>query len=282
MIIKTFLMRRILSSNRHLPLSTSTSHVVPFCKFSVTSSTSSPTFSSSGSIKNLVTKPSPARLFNVLWNDNLHSAIPEKYNLVPKDFIPAALEAISLVTTAASEGDWEALDGLVEPHCIQGLQDQVGKLNEEDRKLIALHPDDAFLSYISNERNCEEGRDIKLVVHFYPGLYTVRGVADEMNQLKKETDEKIQKEIFEGKIKNTSDLKGEFVDFKEKVKELNVARSDLLNKNGTSWCGLVGNYRLVRESLHDQWLVFEVGQADSLEVMTPIGRLVIIQNQVRH
>merc|ERR1711972_1202969 len=85
------------------------------------------------------------------------------------------------------------------------------------------------------------------------------------------TDEKIQKEIFEGRIKNTSDLKGEFVDFKEKVKELNVARSDLLNKNGTSWCGLVGNYRLVRESLDDQWVVSEVGQADSLEVMTPIG-----------
>jgi len=93
-----------------------------------------------------------------------------------------------------------------------------------------------------------------------------------MNQLKREADEKIKKDIFEGNIKNTTDLKGEFVDFKEKLQELNAERSDLFQRNGVFWCGMVGNYRLVRESLDGEWAVSEVGQADCTKVMSQIVR----------
>ena len=272
-IAQGFLAKRILSSPRHL--SSAAYLIFPTSRFSLTSTTNGPTFSSTGNPKNLVTKLGVGRLFNVLWNGKLHSPMPQKYNLVPKEFISVALEAVALVTRAASEKDWEGLDGLVHQHCISGLRDQVESMSEGERKQIVLHPEDAFLSFISNEKKSSGGKDVNLVVFFYPDLYKVKETAEEMNQLKKETDEKIKKNIFEGNIKNTSDLKDEFVDFKEKLKELNAERSDLFNKHGASWCGMVGNYRLVRESLDGQWAVSELGQVDSARVMTPIVRWAI-------
>jgi len=269
MIANSFLTKRILSPPCHLPLSQTTLFISPA---SSRFSSNGPTFSSTGSTKNLVSKLGPGRLFNVLWNGKLHSPMPKQYNLVPKEFIPAALEAVALVTRSASERDWEGLEGLVHQNCIQGIRDQVDGMSEEERKLIVMHPGDAFLSFISNERSCGGGKDVNLVVFFYPDLHTVKETAQEMNQLKKETDEKIKKDIFEGNIKNTADLKNEFVDFKEKIKELNFARGDLMNRNGMSWCGTVGNYRLVRESLDGQWVVSEVGQADSTKVLTQLVR----------
>ena len=139
--------------------------------------------------------------------------MPKQYNLVPKEFIPAALEAAALVTRTASERDWEGLEGLVQQNCILGIRRQVDGMSDEERKLIVLNPEDAFLSFISNERSCNGGKDVNLVVYFYPDLHTVRDTAEQMNQLKREADEKIKKDIFEGNIKNTTDLKGEFVDF---------------------------------------------------------------------
>lgn len=198
--------------------------------------------------------------------------MPKQYNLLPKEFIPAALEAVALVTRTASERDWEGLEGLVRQNCIHGIRDQVGGMSEEERKLIVLHPEDAFLSFISNERSCGGGKDVNLVVFFYPDLHTVKDTAEAMNQLKKETDEKIKKDIFEGNIKNTTDLKGEFVDFKEKLQELNAECGDLFKRNGVFWCGMVGNYRLVRESLDGEWAVSEIGQADSTKVMAQLVR----------
>jgi len=198
--------------------------------------------------------------------------MPQQYNLVPKEFVPAALEAVALVTRTASEKDWEGLEGFVRQNCIEGIRGQVDGMSEEERKLIVVHPEDAFLSFISNERSCDGGKDVNLVVFFYPGLNTVKDTADKMNELKKESNEKITKEIVDGNIKNTADLKNEFVEFKDKIKELNVERSDLFNKNGVFWCGMVGNYRLVRDSLDGQWAVSEVGQADCSKVMLQLIR----------
>ena len=267
MIANRLLAKRILSPPCHLPLSSTA-----FWRFSSSFPSNGPSFSSTGSSKNLVTKLGPGRLFNLLWNGKLHSPMPKQYNLVPKEFIPAALEAVALVTRTASERDWEGLEGLVRQNCIHGIRDQVGGMSEEERKLIVLHPEDAFLSFISNERSCGGGKDVNLVVFFYPDLHTVKDTAEAMNQLKKETDEKIKKDIFEGNIKNTTDLKGEFVDFKEKLQELNAERGDLFERNGVFWCGMVGNYRLVRESLDGEWAVSEIGQADSTKVMAQLVR----------
>jgi len=108
-------------------------------------------------------------LFNLLWNGKLHSPMPKQYNLVPKEFIPAALEAAALVTRTASEGDWEGLEGLVQQNCILGIRRQVDGMSDEERKLIVLNPEDAFLSFISNERSCNGGKDVNLVVFFLPG-----------------------------------------------------------------------------------------------------------------
>ena len=267
MIANSFIAKRILSPTYHLPLSSTA-----FCRFSSSSPSTGPTFSSTGSSKNLVTKLGSGRLFNLLWNGKLHRPIPQQYNLVLKEFVPAALEAVALVTKTASEKDWEGLEGLVRQSCIQGIREQVDGMREEERKLIVVHPEDAFLSFISNERSCDGGKDVNLVVFFYPGLHTVKDTAERMNELKKESDEKIKKDIVEGNIKNTADLKNEFVDFKDKIKELNAERGDLFNKNGVFWCGMVGNYRLERESLEGQWAVSEVGQADCTNVMFQLVR----------
>ena len=80
--------------------------------------------------------------------------MPQQYNLVPKEFVPAALEAVALVTRTASEKDWEGLEGLVRQNCIQGIRGQVDGMSEEERKLIVVHPEDAFLSFISNKSCC--------------------------------------------------------------------------------------------------------------------------------
>ena len=264
--------KRILFPPSRLPPSSTAFVTTPFLRFSSSSPSNGPTFSSTGSTKNLVTKLGPGRLLNLLWNGKLHSPIPKQYNLVPKEFIPAALEAVALVSKTASERDWEGLEGLVRQNCILGIQEQVDGMSEEERKLIVVHPEDAFLSFISNEKSCGGGKDVNLVVFFYPGLHTVKDTAEEMNQLKKETDDKIKKNIFEGNIKNTTDLKGEFVDFKEKLQELNAERGDLFKRNGAFWCGMIGNYRLVRESVDGEWAVSEVGQADCTKVMAQIVR----------
>ena len=268
MIANRLLAKRILSPTPyHLPLSP-----IAFSRFSSSSPSSGPTFSSTGNPKNLVTKLGPRRLFNLLWNGKLHSPMPKQYNLVPKEFIPAAVEAVAMVTKTARERDWEGLEGLVQQSCIQGIRDQVDSMSEEERKLIVVHPEDAFLLFISNESSCGGGKDVNLVVFFYPDLHTIKHTAEQMNQLKKETDEKIQKDIAQGNIKNTTDLKGEFVDFKEKLREMNVERGDLFKRNGIFWCGMVGNYRLVRESLDGEWAISAVGQADSTKVMAQLVR----------
>ena len=45
--------------------------------------------------------------------------LPSSHGLDLEEFLASAREAVGLVTRAAVEGDWEELEGLVEPGCVR-------------------------------------------------------------------------------------------------------------------------------------------------------------------
>ena len=79
----------------------------------------SPTFSTTGSPSSLVTKLSPPRCGLLMLRGSPMAPLPSSHGLDLEEFLPSAREAAGLVTRAAVEGDWEALEGLVEPDCVR-------------------------------------------------------------------------------------------------------------------------------------------------------------------
>ena len=130
-----------------------------------------PTFSSRGDPRALVTRLGPLALMNVIVRGKPNSALP---NVSCEDFLPEAVEAVGLTTRAASEGDWDSLEGLVELRCIYSLREQLEGMGEVERGYVALEPKDVFLSFISNPEKCAHGRDFTLVTFSLPGLQDAR------------------------------------------------------------------------------------------------------------
>ena len=133
-------------------------------------SVQAPTFSSSGDTENIVTKLCPNRIATMIITGKPNRPLPASYNLDLEEFLPGAISAVSVVTNAMADDDWESLPGLVESRCVRNLRSVMSALSPEERELTRLNSDDVFLSFISNPENCASGNDLKIVTHSLPQL----------------------------------------------------------------------------------------------------------------
>merc|ERR1719300_1085284 len=85
---------------------------------------------------------------------------PASYNVDVKEFMPVAKGAVSIVTKAMANQEWESLLGLVDPECITQLRSI----------MLSLDPEDVFFSFISNVTNCDKGNNLNLVFFSLPKL----------------------------------------------------------------------------------------------------------------
>ena len=154
-----------------------------------------PTFNSTGDSSSLVTKLGLSKIGHVIIRGKVNIPFPKSYNLNIEEFLPGATEAAGLVTQAASQGNWEDLEGLVDPACIQGLRNQLENYSQPLKDLIALDPEDVFLSFIANDVDCQEGNNLQVVTFSFPGLAKIQRVQGVVKQRMEEL--KAMKELKE-------------------------------------------------------------------------------------
>ena len=206
-----------------------------------------PTFSSTGSPKNLVKKLELQRIGKVIVRGTPNFIFPTEYDLKADNFLPGAREAVGLVTKAASEGDWDSLEGLVEPRCIDSLREQLEGMKEVEKVYVALNPDDVFFSYISNEHNCDKGNNLNIVTFSLPELGQIyeqhKIMAERIQQLKEDG------ELHKGMVE---------VMIREVIAQTGKDPNKVFRDNEI----IVGNYRFVRPSSSSGWMISELGQTN--------------------
>ena len=161
-------------------------------------SVQAPTFSSSGDTENIVTKLCPNRIATMIITGKPNRPLPASYNLDLEEFLPGAISAVSVVTNAMAEEDWESLPGLVESRCVRNLRPVISALSPKERELTRLNSDDVFLSFISNPENCASGNDLKIVTFSLPQLGEAKSLVDK------------HKEAIIAEIKAHKECKAEF------------------------------------------------------------------------
>lgn len=211
-----------------------------------------PTFSSTGDISSLVTKLDLSKIGHVIIRGKVNIPFPKSYNVNIEEFLPGATEAAGIVTQAACQENWEELEGLVSSDCIQGLRNQLGNYSQLQRDLVALDPEDVFLSFIANDVNCEEGNNLQVVTFSLPGFSKVMRVQKTVNQR--------MAELKEMKELNNERLKEIIAEVRD---ENSIDPQAIFNNNEI----LIGNYRLERTNSDSQWVVTEVGQANMRDSM---------------
>ena len=127
-------------------------------------SVQAPTFSSSGDTENIVTKLGPNRIATMIITGKPNRPLPASYNVDVEEFLPGAISAVSVVTNAMAEDDWEALPGLVESRCVSNLRPVMSALSPEERELTRLNSADVFLSFISNPENYFSIYNLKFIL----------------------------------------------------------------------------------------------------------------------
>merc|ERR1719300_1601725 len=160
---------------------------------------------------------------------------PASYNVDVKEFMPVAKGAVSIVTKAMANQEWESLLGLVDPECITQLRSIMLSLDQEQRDLCVLDPEDVFFSFISNVTNCDKGNNLNLVFFSLPKLGSIKSMVEENKELRR----KMESEVKE-RVNN--------IDTKNEDKEI-----------------IIGNYRMVRDQGTGQWTIAEVSQICSTQ-----------------
>ena len=208
-----------------------------------------PTFNSTGDTSTLVTKLGLSKIGHVIIRGKVNIPFPKSYNLNIDEFLPVATEAAGLVTQAASQGNWEDLEGLVDSACIEGLKSQLESYSQPLRDLIVLDPEDVFLSFIANDVDNQDGNNLQVVTFSLPGFSKVRQVQwvvrKRMEELKELNNERMKEIIAEVREENSIDP------------------AAIFNDNEI----LIGNYRLERQNSDCQWTMTEVGQANMRDCM---------------
>jgi len=211
-----------------------------------------PTFNSTGDTSTLVTKLGLSKIGHVIIRGKVNIPFPKSYNLNIDEFLPVATEAAGLVTQAASQGNWEDLEGLVDSACIEGLKSQLESYSQPLRDLIVLDPEDVFLSFIANDVDNQDGNNLQVVTFSLPGFSKVRQVQwvvrkrmEELKEMKELNNERMKEIIAEVRKENSIDP------------------AAIFNDNEI----LIGNYRLERQNSDCQWTMTEVGQANMRDCM---------------
>lgn len=211
------------------------------------SSPHAPSFSSTGSPKNLIKKLELQRIGKVIVRGTPNFIFPTEYDLRADDFLPGAREAVGLVTKAASQGDWDSLEGLVEPQCISSLMEQLEGMGEVEKVYVALNPDDVFFSYISNEHSCDQGNNLNIVTFSLPEL----GQIYEQHKIMAERIQELKEagELTKGMVE---------VMIREVIAETGKDPNKVFRENEI----IIGNYRFVRASSSSEWMISELGQTN--------------------
>jgi len=211
-----------------------------------------PTFNSTGDTSTLVTKLGLSKIGHVIIRGKVNIPFPKSYNLNIDEFLPVATEAAGLVTQAASQGNWEDLEGLVDSACIEGLKSQLESYSQPLRDLIVLDPEDVFLSFIANDVDNQDGNNLQVVTFSLPGFSKVRQVQGVVR--------KRMEELKEMKELNNERLKEIIAEVRE---ENSIDPQAIFNDNEI----LIGNYRLERQNPDSQWTITEVGQSNMRDCM---------------
>merc|ERR1719158_262302 len=124
---------------------------------------------------------------------------PASYEVKLDEFTPAAISAVSMVTRAMADGEWETLTGLVDDQCIREMKSIMALLSSNEKELSVVNSEDVFFSFISNPTNCSSGNDLHLVLFFLPHLGLVKSMSAKVKQKQRETDASIKEKIQEFK-----------------------------------------------------------------------------------
>ena len=130
-----------------------------------------PTFTSSGGgDQSIVTKLAPSSIATMIMTGKPVRPFPASYEVKLDEFTPAAISAVSVVTRAMVDGEWESLTGLVDDQCIREMKSIMALLSRDEKELSVVNSEDVFFSFISNPTNCSAGNDLHLVLFSLPQL----------------------------------------------------------------------------------------------------------------
>merc|ERR1719419_949397 len=165
---------------------------------------------------------------------------PASYNVDVKDFMPVAKGAVSIVTKAMANQEWESLLGLVDPECITQLRSIMLSLDQEQRDLCVLDPEDVFFSFISNVTNCDKGNNLNLVFFSLPKLGSIKSMVEENKELRRKMESEVKERV------NNIDTKNEDKEaVKESVREIIMEASEKMKTNDP--------YYLFKEKRNNYW-----------------------------
>ena len=134
----------------------------------MSSQSQSPTFSNSDS--QAIAKLGPHNIVSMIMRGKPNIPFPSSYQVDLDTFTPAALSAVSLITEAMADQQWDSLEGLVEENCRGRLRNIIQNLSHEENQLVHLNPEDVFFSFVSNADNCRSGNNLNLVTFSNPKL----------------------------------------------------------------------------------------------------------------
>jgi len=192
---------------------------------------------------------------------------PPEFQVDIEQFLPGAISAVDVVTTAVASGEWEALEGLVDRECINNLQSNIALMDEEQKQLVAVKTEDVFLSFVSNPEKCELGNNLNLVTLSMPRLGEMKEMVKKNKEMQAETDQKIKESI--GATKDKDSMKKALNEFVNEYKASINDPHEIFKQNEI----VIGNYRLVRANPDSQWTITEVSQINSLHAWATIFKL---------
>lgn len=221
-------------------------------------------FFSKGDTTSLVTKLGLNRVSTMIMTGKPNHPFPPEFNVdLEGEFLPGAKAAVSVVTRGVAEADWEALEGLVSPTCLEGIK--VNTTNIEDKELMEVEVDDIFFTFVSNPDICEGGNNLNLVTFSFPMM----GVIKDRVSVNKEKTVQMKETLAEMKEKNADreTFMNVVKEFQEKIAENDP--HNLFKSNEI----LIGNFRFERNSATSEWVITEVGQITSLLAWPAIFRM---------
>jgi len=194
---------------------------------------------------------------------------PPEFQVDIEQFLPGAISAVDVVTTAVASGEWEALEGLVDRECINTLQSNMAVMDEEQKQLVAVKTEDVFLSFVSNPEKCELGNNLNLVTFSMPRLGHMKDMVNKNKEMEAQTEQKIKESI--GVAKDKDSMKEALNEFVNEYKaSINSNDPYEIFKHNEI---VIGNYRLVRSNPDSQWTITEVSQINSLHAWATIFKL---------
>jgi len=221
-----------------------------------------PTFSSTGDTSKIITKLGPPRIATMIVTGKPNRPPPPQFQVDLVDFLPGAISAAGVVTTSMSAGDWKSLEGLVDRDCISSLQSTMQSMNNEQRELSVLNPEDVFFSFVSNLDDCDNGNNLQVVTFSLPNLSRMKQMIKENKDFETEA----KKNIKESEAK-AEDVINIIKEVKEKADQNDP--HELFKANEI----VIGNFRFIRDSSNGQWIITEVAQMNSLEAWASIFKL---------